>query len=369
MTDEREKIWNEFTKHLCKQDNIDALSYMKGAKKFIEDAESLNKRGYKKFLKTHAYDLSIYPRWKTGIICLLDYLGVGFKSYQTKINKQKLEKLSVISERNVQKINGFANYLMQVNDYSSSTMSTYLYGLRKFFEYSNEFNNENCRKFISTLESENFNPQTIRLRITALEKFGEYCNKPIKLNRPKFQRKLHTDNIPTESEYEKLLQYLNGREDRRWYFYVKTLATTGARISEFLQFKWSDILNGEVILRGKGNKYRRFFFNKTLQNEVREFLKENPYEGYMCLNKFGERYKSRGFSIGLKLIGSKCNIDKSKMHPHAFRHFFAKMYLKKTKDVVQLADILGHCSIDTTRIYLQKSYEEQKRDINRNITW
>lgn len=61
--------------------------------------------------------------------------------------------------------------------------------------------------------------------------------------------------------------------------------------------------------------------------------------------------------------GRKCGIDKSKMHPHAFRHFFAKMYLKKNKDVVQLAELLGHGSIDTTRIYLQKSYDEQKENL------
>jgi site-specific recombinase XerD len=57
------------------------------------------------------------------------------------------------------------------------------------------------------------------------------------------------------------------------------------------------------------------------------------------------------------------------MHAHAFRHFFAKMFLKKTKDIIQLADLLGHGSVDTTRIYLQKSYDEQQRDFNKNVTW
>jgi integrase len=63
------------------------------------------------------------------------------------------------------------------------------------------------------------------------------------------------------------------------------------------------------------------------------------------------------------------SISKRGYNPHAFRHFFAKMYLKKTKDVIQLADILGHSSIDTTRIYLQKSYDEQRHDFNHNVNW
>ena len=71
----------------------------------------------------------------------------------------------------------------------------------------------------------------------------------------------------------------------------------------------------------------------------------------------------------LKAWGKHCGIDSKKMHAHAFRHFFAKMFLKKNKDVIQLADLLGHGSVDTTRIYLQKSYDEQKKDFNRNVTW
>jgi site-specific recombinase XerD len=71
----------------------------------------------------------------------------------------------------------------------------------------------------------------------------------------------------------------------------------------------------------------------------------------------------------LQTIGEKCGVAIEKMHPHAFRHFFAKMYLKKTKDVVALSEILGHGSVDITRIYLQKSYDEQKREIDRVVNW
>lgn len=77
----------------------------------------------------------------------------------------------------------------------------------------------------------------------------------------------------------------------------------------------------------------------------------------------------RSLCQSMKDWGDKCGIDRSKMHPHAFRHFFAKMYLKKNNDVVQLADLLGHGSIDTTRIYLQKSYDEQKKEFNRSVVW
>ena len=90
--------------------------------------------------------------------------------------------------------------------------------------------------------------------------------------------------------------------------------------------------------------------------------------GFVAVGKCG-KITGRGLGENLKRWGNAVGISSDKMHPHAFRHFFAKMYLKKTKDVIQLADILGHSNIDTTRIYLQKSYDEQRQDFNHNVNW
>ena len=77
----------------------------------------------------------------------------------------------------------------------------------------------------------------------------------------------------------------------------------------------------------------------------------------------GELYMDSGTSNG------KAGIKKEKIHPHAFRHFFAKMFLSKTNDIITLADLLGHGKIETTRIYLRKSYDEQKREFDSAVTW
>lgn len=240
--------------------------------------------------------------------------------------------------------------------------------MKKFFEYANEVNMDNCRRFIKSLEEEKLSPATIRLRITAIERFSRWMKKPIELNRPKIKRKLDVNNVPTEEEYNRLLEYLKKKNNKDYYFFVKVLGTTGARLSEFQQFTWEDIISGEVTLKGKGNKYRRFFFQKQLQQEAKAYAKEYGKTGLFAVGRFGP-ITQRGFSQHLKSWGKHCGIDSKKMHAHAFRHFFAKMFLKKNKDVIQLADLLGHGSVDTTRIYLQKSYDEQKKDFNRNVTW
>lgn len=202
-----------------------------------------------------------------------------------------------------------------------------------------------------------------------MRNWASSLKKPVKIKRPKFRRNLNIENVPSEKDYKNLLDYLQTLSNKDYYYWIKTLATTGARISEFLQFKWEDIERGDVILKGKGSKYRRFFFQKSLQQEITAYIRANHKSGSLCIARNGQIMTTRGFAERLKSWAPKCNIDKTKMHAHAFRHFFAKMYLKNNKDVVQLAELLGHGSVDTTRIYLQKSYAEQKKDFNRNVNW
>lgn len=125
---------------------------------------------------------------------------------------------------------------------------------------------------------------------------------------------------------------------------------------------------GRSLSKGKGINTGGSFFSKQLREEVKAYVKDTGKNGYIAIGKYG-RISTRGFDQKLKAWGKKCGIDKKKMHAHAFRHFFAKMFLEKNKDVIQLADLMGHENIDTTRIYLQKSYEEQKKEFNRSVTW
>lgn len=342
--------------------------YIKSVKQYLESSYPVNRIGYRKYMKEKASIIIEEPLTKNALLDLLDFIGIGYSHKKKKSEIKSLEKLSSISEKNRKLMNDFIYYLTQEEDYSPHTLSIYSFSVKKYFEYANEISVDNYKRFVKTLEDEGMSPATIRLRITAIERLSEFAKKPIKLKRPKFTRKLDTDNVPTESEYEKLLEFLRTKKNKDCYFFIKVLAVTGARVSEFQQFTWEDILRGEVTLRGKGNKYRRFFFPKSLQTEVRKYVEDYGKTGLVATGKYG-RITDRGLNQNMKNWGKCCGIDPKKMHPHAFRHFFAKMFLKKNKDVIQLADLLGHGSVDTTRIYLQKSYDEQKKEFNRSVTW
>lgn len=341
--------------------------YIKYVTGFLEKANSITRRGYLTYKRENADTMARHSLMCEAICDLLSFLKIGFKRKEKKPIKP-LEKLSAISDKNRTLLSDFIIWLADNNDYSPHTINLYYTSLKKFFEYANEVTMDNCRRFIKMMEEEKFAPATILLRITALERFSQWIKKPVELKRPKMKRKLEIDNVPTEEEYNCLLEFLKTKTHKDYYFFVKVLGTTGARISEFRQFTWENIIAGEVTLKGKGNKYRRFFFQKQLQQEVRAYVKETGKTGIFAVSRFGP-ITERGLNQNLKTWGAHCGIDRKKMHPHAFRHFFAKMFLKKNKDIIQLADLLGHGSINTTRIYLQKSYDEQKRDFNRNVTW
>lgn len=368
---DRQRLFLEFIDYLfvgiSKREYRKTALSVKWTKRFIDSDYPITYRGCLRFVKDHISEIALEVGAKDSLYDFIRFAGGGKKERRTKEVKP-LEKLSDMSEKNKKIIDDFIYYLTQEEDYSQSTLNMYMESAKQFFQYANEVSADNYKRFVKTLEEKGFSPETICLRITGLERLSKFLNKPIKLKRPKYQRKLDTNNIPNEKEYEKLLEYLLTKKNKDYYFFIRILATTGARVSEFLQFTWENILDGEVTLRGKGNKYRRFFFNKKLQHEVKEYIKETGKTGYVAMGKYGI-LSSRGFAMMMKDWGEGCGIERSKMHPHAFRHFFAKMYLKKNKDLIQLADLMGHESIDTTRIYLQKSYDEQKKEFNRGVTW
>lgn len=115
---------------------------------------------------------------------------------------------------------------------------------------------------------------------------------------------------------------------------------------------------------------RRLYFAKKLQKEALKWLKkEGRSSGFLFLNTKGGRLSPRGISLRLKEFASKYGIDPDLVHPHAFRHLFAKNFLQKNNDLALLADLLGHSSIETTRIYLQQSSQEQGKMVDEIVDW
>ena len=148
------------------------------------------------------------------------------------------------------------------------------------------------------------------------------------------------------------------------------LTATGARVSELLQIKVEDVLHAYLDMYTKGGKIRRLYIPKKLREEAMKWIEENGINsGYIFLNRFGEKITSRGIAIQLKHFAHKYGINPKVVYPHSFRHRFAKNFLDKFNDIALLADLMGHESIETTRIYLRRTASEQQAIVDKVVVW
>ncbi|MCL1793999.1 MAG: tyrosine-type recombinase/integrase, partial [Oscillospiraceae bacterium] len=109
---------------------------------------------------------------------------------------------------------------------------------------------------------------------------------------------------------------------------------------------------------------------KALQSEALSWLIGKQQDsGFIFLNRHGERITTRGISGQLKKLAARYGLNPAVVYPHSFRHRFAKSFLERFNDIAFLADLMGHESIETTRIYLRKTATEQQSIVDKIVDW
>lgn len=267
-------------------------------------------------------------------------------------------------------IEEFRKSLKQTN-LSTNTIDSYTRSINQFLVmYENSITKKNLISYKNFL-IENYKPKTVNLRIQALNKYLEFEKKEnLKLKYIKVQQRTFLENVISDADYKFFKNKLKRDGKMNWYFVVRYLAATGARISELIQIKVEHIEDGYLDIYGKGSKVRRIYIPKALRNETLTWLKESNIDsGYFFLNRIGTRITARGIAYQLKTFAIEYGINPKVVYPHSFRHRFAKNFLEKYNDIALLADLMGHDSIETTRIYLRKTATEQQELVDRIVTW
>lgn len=260
--------------------------------------------------------------------------------------------------------------ILREEDYAENTVETYSYTVRDFLTRFKKPSRESLSAYKAFLVN-TYKPATVNLRILSLNKYMEALGiNNLKMKTIKIPKESFLDHIISNEDYLHFKRLLQTESDLRWYFIVCFLAATGARISELVRFKVEDVYAGYVDIFSKGSRMRRLYFPEKLQKEALKWLEsEGRSKGFLFLNAKGGRLTPRGISLRLKEFASKYGIDPDQVHPHAFRHLFAKNFLQKNNDIALLADLLGHSSIETTRIYLQQSSSEQSKMVDEIVDW
>lgn len=263
----------------------------------------------------------------------------------------------------------FETYLVECN-MARNTVKAYLYAIDEFFTLYKCVSKTNLLLYKTHL-IEKFSPKTVNLRIQAINKYLEFIKRPkLRLKSVKVQNRSFLENVISNADYTFFKNKLQQEDNRTWYFVVRFLAATGARVSELVQFKVEHVAVGYFDLYTKGGKIRRIFIPKSLRREATEWLESlNRSTGYLFLNRFGEPITPRGIAQQLKQHAIKYGMNPNVVYPHSFRHRYAKNFLEKFNDISLLADLMGHESIETTRIYLRRTSTEQQAIVDKIVTW
>ena len=263
----------------------------------------------------------------------------------------------------------FERHLRDMN-LSENTIASYLFAMKQFNEQYDAVTLKNLRAYKVWL-IESYKPKTVNLRLRAINCYLESIGKDKwKMPFVRVQQKAFLENVISQEDYEYFKTCLKRDGERFWYFVIRFMAATGARVSELIQIKVEHIKAGHIDLYSKGGKLRRIYIPKPLKEEALAWLAEKQQEsGFIFINRKGTRITTRGIAGQLKKLAVRYQIDPAVVYPHSFRHRFAKSFLEKCNDIAFLADLMGHESIETTRIYLRKTATEQREIIDRVIDW
>lgn len=259
---------------------------------------------------------------------------------------------------------------MQKSQLSPLTIKTYYHAANTFLNKYKKVSAANIMDFQRYLEM-NYCSRSFNVYVIGFNHFLRFIKKPeFQLRVTKCGQKSFLDDVISYEDYLHIKKKLSELNDLRTYFIIWTLAATGVRISELIQFCVEDIRRGFIDVRAKGNKERRIFIPCQLQTEILAWLDERGVTSGAVFRTVRDRPISiRGITKGLEKTARTLGINPHKIHPHTFRHLFAKMFLAKSNDIAMLCDLLGHESLDTTKIYLRKTSHEQKTLIDNIVEW
>ncbi len=169
----------------------------------------------------------------------------------------------------------------------------------------------------------------------------------------------------TMHEYEKLVKTAYKKGDKRLALIIETLGSTGIRISELRHITVESLKYGMADLHNKG-KVRRILYPSELLRILREYVKEKHIcSGSIFITSKGNPINRSNVWRMMKNLCHDSGVSEEKVYPHSMRHLFARSFYKIKNDIAKLADVLGHSSIDTTRIYIKTTGKEHKRQLNK----
>ena len=251
-----------------------------------------------------------------------------------------------------------------------STIEKYIREIRFFQTWLMErsVTTEIVASWKSHLRTAGYQPETINSKLSALNKFFKFMGwQEYRMKYLKIQRKLFrgTEKELTKEEYTRLLETANSGGKVRLALLIEAICATGIRVSEvkYITAEAIQVGRAEIALKGK---IRTILLPGKLCRKLQKYARRQKItSGEIFLTRSGKGISRRQIWAEMKALCKKANVAPSKVFPHNLRHLFARTFYHASRDVAKLADVLGHSSIETTRIYLISTGVEHTRQLER----
>lgn len=266
------------------------------------------------------------------------------------------------------RIKEFELYLYE-EEKSENTIEKYIRDVRFFMEWVKDRGlDKSVILEYKHLLCEKYAPRSVNAALSSLNAVFTFLDwHELKVKTLKIQRQIFADREKelTKAEYERLLEAAKHKKNERLYYLMQTIGSTGIRISELSAITVSAVMQGQAIINCKG-KIRQIFLPKKLCKMLKDYIKRHKIKsGSVFVSRNGKPLNRSNVWKKMKDLCSAAGVSKSKVFPHNFRHLFARTFYSLQKDIVRLADILGHSSIETTRVYTIESGTEHIKQLQK----
>ncbi len=273
--------------------------------------------------------------------------------------------VKVITEDLIEKYNG---YLIN-EEKASATQEKYMRDIKTFSQWisGSEFDKQKVLEYKKYL-LDKFAPASVNSVLSSLNSFFEFNHwYEMKVKMLKIQKQifLEKEKELSKTEYERLLNAAKAKSNERLYLLMQTICSSGIRVSELQYITVEAIRLRKATIHCKG-KMRVVFLPKELCRMLAEYTKAKKItSGPVFVTKTGKPLDRSTIWKMMKALCESAKVSKHKVFPHNLRHLFARTFYTIQKDIVRLADILGHSSVNTTRIYTMETGEIHCRQIQK----
>lgn len=269
----------------------------------------------------------------------------------------------------VEQIREFSRYLRE-EERETATIDKYSRDVKDFFIWlkDREISRERMGEWRGYLLKAGRKPVTINGKLSALNKFLSFLGRnDCRIKYLKIQRRLFrsTEKQLSKQEYIRLMETAHSLGRERLALLMETICATGIRVSEVKYITAEAIRAGRTEIALKG-KIRTILLPGKLCRKLQKYVRKRKIvSGEVFLTRNGKGMSRRQIWAEMKSLCEKAGVAPSKVFPHNLRHLFAQTFYRVCRDVAKLADVLGHSSIETTRLYLISTEAEHVRQMER----